>query len=134
MKKIAKILAVVMLVAVVAMSFASCGLFGLDLDKVEDRLDKKDYDVESYSFDGVTYLFAENDDDEAFSATEYETTDDAKEALEDLKDNWDDMKEFAEEEDLKITYGRKGKVVYYGTVKGVKAALGFPSNLLVFAK
>lgn len=134
MKKFAKILAVVMLVAIVAMTFASCGLFGLDLDKVEDRLDKKDYEVRSYSYDGNTYLNAYDDDDNVFIAVEYDDKDDAKDAYDELKENWDDMAEEAEEEDLKVTYGKKGNVVYYGTVKGVKDALGFPSNLLVFKK
>lgn len=134
MKKFAKILAVCMLVMIVAMSFASCGLFGLDLDKVEDRLEDKGYNVQSYSYDGETYLMAYNDDDEAFMAVEYDDADDADEAYEELKDEWDDMREEAEEEDADPTYGKKGNVVYYGTVKGVKDALGFPSNLLVFKK
>ena len=134
MKKFAKILAVCMLAVFMVMTFASCGLFGLDLDKVEDRLDKKDYEVGSYSFDGNTYLNAYDDDDNVFIAVEYDDKDDAKDAYDELKENWDDMAEEAEEEDLKVTYGKKGNVVYYGTVKGVKDALGFPSNLLVFKK
>lgn len=134
MKKFAKILAAVMLVAIVAMTFTSCGLFGLDLNKIEDRLDKKDYEVESYSYDGNTRLSAYDDDDNVFIAVEFDDKDDAKDAYDELKENWDDMVEDAKEEDLEVTYGKNGNVVYYGTVKGVKDALGFPSNLLVFKK
>lgn len=134
MKKIAKILAVCMLAVFMVMTFASCGLFGLDLDKVEDRLEDKDYTVSDYSIGGNSYLNAFDDDDNVFIAVEYEDADEAKDAYDEIKDNWDNISVEAEEDGLKATYGKKGNVVYYGTVKGVKDALGFPSNLLVFKK
>ena len=134
MKKFTKILAVVMLVAMVAMMFASCGLVSLKFDKVEDRLEKKDYEVYTMEYDGQEMLSASNDDDEYFMAVTFEDKDDAKEAYDELKDEWEEIAEAADEEGFKVTYGKSGNTVYYGTVKAVKAALGFPSNLFVFAK
>ena len=135
MKKFAKIFVVCMLLLALTFSFASCGIFGLDLDDIEERLEDKDYDVQSYSYGGYTYLYAESDDDEIFYAIEYDDEDDAEEDYEDFLDDWDDTKEDAEEEGYnKLTYGKKGNVIYYGTVQGVKDALGFPMSLFVFKK
>jgi hypothetical protein len=164
MKKFAKILAAVMLVAIVAMTFASCGLFGLDLEKVEDRLEDKDYKVyyvddlentDDMGFEelgalmSISFMFeefgidetpvaglmgsSEDDEENAFFAAEFESASDASDAYDSLKDAWDEYTEDADD-DVKVTYGKSGKVVYFGTVQGVKDALGFPSNLLVFKK
>ena len=134
MKKFAKILAVCMLVMIVAMSFASCGLFGVDIDKAEDRLEDKGYEVDCYSWGDEKTLWAIKGDD-CVSITEYEDSDDAEEAYDDIMDNWDEFSETGAEQGFTdITCNKQGNVVYYGTVKGVKDALGFPANLFVFEK
>ena len=132
MKKFTKILAVVMLVAMVAMTFASCGIFSLNLDKMGDRLEKKGYEVDFDEYDGDEYIYAYKDDDDFFEACTFKNKDDAKEAYDDIKSDWDEVMEYVDGE--KYTYGKSGNTVYYGSVKAVKAALGFPSNLFVFAK
>jgi hypothetical protein len=47
MKKLIKILAVCLLIAIVAMTFTSCGLFSSKADKIKDRLKDEDYAVAS---------------------------------------------------------------------------------------
>ena len=47
MKNFVKILVVSMLILAMTLSFASCNLFGLDLDKVEERLEDEDYVVDT---------------------------------------------------------------------------------------
>ena len=164
MKKFAKILAVCMLAVFMVMTFASCGLFGIDLEKAADRLEDKDYKVyyvddlentDDMDFEELGALMAlgfmfeefgidetpvaglmgslEDDEENAFFAAEFESASDASDAYDSLKDAWDEYTEDADD-DVKVTYGKSGKVVYFGTVKGVKDALGFPSNLLVFKK
>ena len=137
MKKFTKILAVVMLVLMVAMTFASCGIFSLNTEKMAKRLDRKGYQVSSGEEDGIEFVYARGDADgydDFFEAATFENKDDAKEAYDDIKDGWADMADEFAEAGVKITYGKSGNTVYYGTVKAVKAALGFPSNLFVFAK
>ena len=58
MKRITKILAVCMLVVMVAMTFASCGIFSLNFEKVEARLEKKGYEVFTRERDGRQDLVA----------------------------------------------------------------------------
>ena len=153
MKKFAKILTVVMLIAIVAMTFASCGLFSLDLGDVEDRLEDEDYTVyhykkydkaDSYTKYMVEYIFEELDidaepvavlggykNDDFFYAVELDGFFDAISAYESAKDNWDD---FSEDADGELTFGKQGSVLYIGTVDAVKDALSFPANLFVFEK
>ena len=153
MKKFAKILAAVMLVAIVAMTFASCGLFGLNLEKAEDRLEDENYQVYHYKdYDDadyytqmmVAYMFEElgiDDEpsavlggtkgDEAFYAVKFKKSSEANDAYKNAKKNWDDFSEDAEGD---LTYGKQGNVIYFGSVDAVKTALGFPSNIFVFEK
>lgn len=127
MKKLIKILTSCMLILIVAVTFASCGLLSLNLDKVENRLEKKDYTVYTHfdEDDEVEYkyqLSAVDEDGDFFNAFEYKTVADAKDALDELENS---------SIDDRVVLNRKGKVVYYGTAKGVKDALGFPASLFV---
>ena len=132
MKKFTKILAVVMLVLMVAMTFASCGVLSIDLEKVAKRLEKKDYIFELEYYEDEAALYACDEDEEEFiQIIKYETIDDAKEGFDEMKEGFEEAKDYY---DTDLTYGRKGKVVYAGTVKAVKDAFGFPANLLVFKK
>lgn len=162
MKKIAKILVACVLLMSVVFSFASCGMFNPDVDSMKDKLKDNgyEYDVqknEDYtSISMVSYLaeigaslsdlynidideapvktisaFIEGDDAEYFGAFEFEKTSYAKEAYEELEDVFENITDDSDED---ISYGRKGKTVYIGTVQGVKDALGFPASLFVSAK
>ena len=142
MKRITKILAVCMLVIMVAMTFTSCGLFSLNLEKVAKRLAKEDYIVimsqnedllDSFAYEVVDIddpefllVAISEDGNEAFVSIEFETFADAKDALDDFEKELEDD---IEEENLIL--GRRGKVVYIGNEDIVKEALGFPANLLV---
>ena len=124
MKKFTKIIAVTMLVAFVALAFSSCGLFGMDMFKVAERLSKKGYAFEIESENGQMYVEAYDEDEEDyFEAIKFESKSDVEDFVENELENteWDSDE----------TYGVKGKVVYWGTVQGVKDALGFPANILV---
>ena len=169
MKKLTKILAVCMLLVIVAMSFASCGLIGMDLEKMADRLEDKDYvavcvdmaDVKEIADDlspeetfavlhicllfgmgfgvdldetePVAFLLASTEDEEtSFMAIEFGSTKDAKSVYEDVKDNRDAFLDLKDEESEDLIYGKIGKIVYVGTEQGLKDALGFPANLLVY--
>ena len=134
MKRITKILAVCMLVVMVAMTFASCGIFSLNFEKVEARLEKKGYEVFTRERDGRQDLVAWGDDENFINASTFATNDEAKEYYSDLKNDWEDLSEEYKEKGLKVTYGKSGKTLYFGTVDAVKTALGFPSSLFVFAK
>ena len=159
MKKLTKILAICMLISFVIMTFASCSLLGMDLEATSIKLEEAGYDVyyaEDYSNTsdmniadlgiilGVAYVLDElgidkepvsilvtMDDDEGFWAFEFEDNDDASDAYEDLQENWD---EYSKDSKSKSTYGKSGNVVFFGTVQGVKDAIGFPNSLLVFEK
>ena len=61
MKKFAKILAVCMLVVMVAMTFTSCGLFGLNLKSAAKKLDKAGYKTFYLSEDDIKEI-QKNDD------------------------------------------------------------------------
>lgn len=134
MKKIVKILALCMLIIMVAMTFASCGLFSLDFDNVEERLEKKGYVVDTKEYRDDEMLIAYNDNDEYFRAITFKNKDDAKEAYKELKAGWGDVLDDAADIEKKVTYARKGCTVYYGTVQGVKDALYFPAKIFVFSK
>ena len=150
MKKFTKILALCMLVIMVSLTFASCGLFGPKISKLKENL--KDDDYYAYTGDGEDieyyvasvlgtklsktpdrYLRAEHEDnnDEFLYALSYKKTSDAKKTYDDLED-W--AEDFGKASDEDITWGRIGKVVYIGTVDAVKTAFGFPYSLFIKAK
>lgn len=105
MKTVAKILIVCTLLLGITLSFASCGLFGLNLEKLEDKLEDKGYEAELYTDDELksflkTSFFASTIESdkvnsilvasdakelETFIAVEFESKDDAKKAYEDLE-------------------------------------------------
>lgn len=166
MKKFTKIIAFCLLIAIVSMTFASCGLFGMNFMLQEKKLESKGYTVIRFDYkengdanidseetagaalvmlgaifsnvDGKDFptdkspesvLVAFTDDDSALSgeyfvAMKFEKFSEAKEFYQDLKENWTGG-------EGGTTYGKKGNVVYVGTVQGVKDALGFPANILV---
>ena len=131
MKKFTKILAVCMLVVMVAMTFASCGVLSIDLYKSAEKLAKKDYYCEISNDDGELWLEAEEDDgDNWVEIIKFDSVDDANDYLEEIED---EMNYYGDHEE-DVTYGRKGKVVYWGTVDAVKDALGFPANLFITKK
>ena len=159
MKKLTKILAICLLISFAITVFASCSLLGMDLEATSIQLEDKGYDVfyvEDYSDTsdknfadlgvilGIAYVLdaldideepasalVTMDDDEGFWGFEFKNAEEANDAYEDLKENW---KEYTKDSKSKSTYGKSGNVVYFGTVQGVKDALGFPNSLLVFEK
>ena len=161
MKKFAKIVAICLLAIMVTTMFASCNLLvgDIDLKKTADKLEDAGYEVyyikdvsgiDDFDFEalgvlyGAAYMLDElgidedpvsilitSDDDEGFWAFAFEDEDDANDAYEDLEETWE---EYSKNSNTDTTYGKSGNIIYFGTVKGTKDALGFPANLLVFAK
>ena len=147
MKKLLRSLLAVMLIAMMAVSFTSCGV-AKDPDKAEKKLDKAGYDVmmtddeatlamyaKMYDLEGSDLecvLMAEDGDEfvyiiycanvKAAKKIEKELKKQMKEAKEEIAELEGDEKKEAKEEFNKIKWGRSGKVVYQGTKKGVKAA------------
>ena len=140
MKRFTKIIAVCLLVIMVIMTFASCGIFSLNLEKVAKRLISKDYSVNILSsgneFD-LTVLILEieapeimlsaskgDDDVHCFVAFKFKNIDDAK-------SSFDKIENFIIDSSYNDDYicKRQGKVIYGGTRQGVKDALCFPMNL-----
>ena len=137
MKKFSKILAVCLLVVMVAMTFTSCGLFSLNLEKVTGRLMDKGYSIyamsdedelkyitEALDIEEPKILYSASKDDERFLAVEFEKASDAKDAFDALEEHVKDMGE-------DTICKRQGKVVYGGTEQALKDALGFPANLFL---
>ena len=158
MKRFIKILALCMLVAMVAMTFASCGLLGGDLSKIKSRLNKKDYAVITISSDSqiesiVEAMFEEyglSSSDEMPEKALFTTTEDGEsvlviyefknsiKALQAYNDDYEDALKLAADdlpEDYgEATYGISGKLLYVGTVDACKDAFGFPMNLFIKEK
>lgn len=147
MKKLLKSLLAVMLIAMMALSFTSCGVSKTP-EKAEKKLEKAGYTVEITEDEATRAMIAEMYDLKAedIECVLYASKGDenvsiiycanakaakkihselkkemkeAKEALEKLSGT---LKEEAEKELKKIKYGRSGKAVYQGTKAGVKAA------------
>ena len=147
MKKLLKSLLAVMLIAMMAFSFASCGVAKTP-EKAEKKLEKAGYEVEIIDDEDALAYYAERYDLEKGDIEcilEAEKDSDyvliiycanrkaAKKIHDEYKKEFDEMKEeikklsgtekeLAEEYLDKLDYGKSGKVVYSGTKKGVKAA------------
>lgn len=160
MKRFIKILALCMLVVMVAMMFASCGLLGGNISKMKSRLKDKDYMVASVSSDneieGVVesmfneygfevanempekMLVAQGDDgygDDVLVLYEFENAIKALQAYNnDYKDAIKAACDELKDEGLDPTYGISGKIIYLGTVDACKIAFGFPMNLFIKEK
>lgn len=134
MKRFTKILTLSLLIIMVAMTFASCGMLGVNLEKVTGRLMDKGYTVyissdeerleemaEYMDIKEPKVIFsAQNEDEDMFYAIEFKKSADAKNSFEALEEYFED---YADDYDDLICK-RKGKVVYCGTKQGVKDALG----------
>lgn len=148
-KNIGKILAVILVVALLATVLCAC--VPSDPAKAKENLKKNGYTItpnigsildlgESF---GVNTKYEEvvaaTNGDEFVTITYFKTTDDAKSFLKELKDNKKESKEKLKKakdsgdisnDDYKkaidkmnsYKFGRNGKAVYYGTKAGVKAA------------
>ena len=143
------------ILAILTISIASTSYFslGFNFNKVEDRLIAEDYETiycAEDDMDGIagisvsvslSILGIEEDATEAilasfgeeyFYAFEFADKRTANDAYSQLEDNYDDLKS---KNDLNYcTYGKKGNVVYFGTVDAVKDALGRPASLFVREK
>lgn len=140
MKTVAKILIVCTLLLGITLSFASCGLFGLNLEKLEDKLEDKGYEAELYTDDEIksflktspfassiesdkvnSVLVASNLKElETFIAVEFESKDDAKKAYEDLESALENLEKLSK---VDLELGMKGAVVYLGTATIVDDAI-----------
>ena len=132
MKTFAKILIACTLLLAVTMSFASCGLFGLNLEKLEDKLEDKGYEAEFYTDSELTSFIKSSifaslvDSDkvesllvagsengkETFVAIELESKEDAEKVYESIESYIDTIKNYSQ---VELEYGMKGAVVYIGT-------------------
>lgn len=148
MKKLLRSLLAVMLIAMMAVSFTSCGV-AKNPDKAEKKLDKAGYEVmviddeASLNYFAKMYDLEDGDiecivratkgDDEyvqiiycanakAAKAIYKEIKKEMKEYKEEIKDLEGDEKKEAKEALKDMKYGKSGKVVYSGSKKGVKAA------------
>ena len=127
MKKALSIIAVLALVAVLGVALVAC--VPSDPDKAEANLEEAGYVVVRADsddliagavlkqIDAVTSITA-TDGDEGVTILYFEDTDAAKAYYEELKADFEKAEE--DKEDYKI--GKSGKVVYFGTEAGVKAA------------
>ena len=147
MKRFGKILVASILLVSILCSFASCGLFGSKLDKMEKRLDKKDYSITTTKDDdkikvaifwllgveveGATVLLEAYNGDEEFYAVEFKTTADLNDCYDELLEAAEDWADDSEDD---MAYGKSGKIVYVGTLQACKDAVGFPSSIFVTAK
>lgn len=128
MKKALSIIAVLALVAVLGVALVAC--VPSDPDKAEANLEEAGYVVVRVDadtplagaalkqIDAVTSITA-TDGDEGVTITYFESADAAKAYYEDAKAEWDEMDD-EDKEGMKM--GKSGKVVYFGTEAGVKAA------------
>ena len=147
MKKLLKSLLAVMLIAMMALSFTSCGVARTP-EKAEKKLEKAGYTVETTDDEATRTMVAEmyglkaedievlltaSKGDEYVSIIYCTNAKAAKKIAKELKKEMKEAKEAAEklsgtlkeeaEKELKNTkYGRSGKAVYTGTKAGVKAA------------
>ena len=128
MKKALSIIAVLALVAVLGVALVAC--VPSDPDKAEANLEEAGYFVERADsddlivgaalkqIDAVTSISATNGD-EGVTILYFEDTDAAKAYYEDAQAQWEKLDD-DEKEGMKM--GKSGKVVYFGTEAGVKAA------------
>ena len=128
MKKALSIIAVLALVAVLGVALVAC--VPSDPDKAEANLEEAGYVVVRADsddliagaalkqIDAVTSITA-TDGDEGVTILYFEDTDAAKAYYEDAQAQWEKLDE-DEKEGMKM--GKSGKVVYFGTEAGVKAA------------
>ena len=159
MKKFTRILALCLLMCIVVATFSSCAFFKpsnpdamadklepdfitemkhenalKEIQKMIGNLHEKGYFSSSQYriYHGTYYIeiYDNYTDERVFCASVEPNTIYAKAYLKVIKRDWKNMYEF---EDA-ATYGRKGTLVYYGNVKIVKDALGFPANIFVFRK
>ena len=132
MKTFAKILIACTLLLAVTLSVASCGLFGLNLEKLEDKLEDKGYEAELYTDEEVasmvkSSMFASmleadkvealliagsENGKETFIAIQFEDKDNAEETYETLESALDSIKSLA---NIELEIGMKGAVIYIGT-------------------
>ena len=147
MKKLLKSLLAVMLIAMMAFSFTSCGV-AKNPEKAEKKLKDAGYEVEVIDDEEMLAMYAEMYDlekgdieciVEADKDSDYvliiycANSKAAKKIYDEYKKQFDEMKEeikelsgtekeLAEEYLDKLKFGKSGKVVYSGTKNGVKAA------------
>ncbi|MBQ4099275.1 MAG: hypothetical protein IJC87_04050 [Clostridia bacterium] len=137
MKKFFKSLVAVMLVAITAIAFTSCGV-PADPAKAEENLKANEYVVDKVAakvvvsaYVGASYglgsagkvgdvIFATNGDD-AVLVVYSDDADLLKSLNEDLVELFKEVKKDAEE-DVDLVKGKSGKCVWVGTKAGVKAA------------
>ena len=81
--------------------------------------------------DPVSILIASDDNDEGFWAFDFKNESDAEDAFESFEDSWEAYSENSKSE---TTYAKNGTIIYFGTVQGVKDALGFPASLFISEK
>ena len=128
MKKALSIIAVLALVAVLGVALVAC--VPSDPDKAEANLEEAGYVVVRADsddliagaalkqIDAATSITATNGD-EGVTILYFEDTDAAKAYYEDAQAQWEKLDD-DEKEGMKM--GKSGKVVYFGTEAGVKAA------------
>ncbi len=147
MKKLLKSLLAVMLIAMMAFSFTSCGVAknpekaekklkdaGYEVEVVDEELGLAMY-VEAYDLEkgDIECVIDAQKDSDGVTIYYCANAKAAKKIYDALKKDFDEMKEeikklsgtekeLAEEYLDKIKYGKSGKVVYVGTKNGVKAA------------
>ena len=105
-----------------------------DYEKAAEALEDADYEVQVIDDDEyldyvgvdglVAFVYASNDDEDMISIYYFDDEDDMLDAYEDLKDDFDEAKEQAEEEgeDFDYVIGKSGKMIWLGTEAAIKAA------------
>ena len=136
MKKFVKILALYMLVVMVAMTFASCGIFNnlfgkeeqereFSLESAQEYLDDNGYFAWIEENEECRILTAGNGNDELFYAYEYETEAIAEEKYTQCVEyDFVEIKQNASEQGIEIDYGRYENIIYYGTPNAIDIAFG----------
>ncbi len=123
MKTFARVLSLALVAVLLCSALIACGKPAKDPKKAVENLKDAGYEASSMEVGGITVVTGASEDGKDYvTITYYENKDDAKKAYDEGKEAFDELKEAAKEADIDLVYGKSGKMVYYGTKAGVKAA------------
>lgn len=129
---ITRILALALVTVFMCLTLVSCGGPNSDPEKAEAALKDAGYtailtehkiDIDGIGFDGLEYsINAFKGTDEYLIVYYFEDKDAANDAWDEIKDEVDELKEAAKDEEFDIVIEKSGKMIYYGTKDAIKAA------------
>ena len=133
MKRIISTILVCVLMLGCVLTLVSCGSPNKDYKKAKEGLEDADYDViliegealESLGIEGLeAVLTATNEDDKGLIVYYFEDKEAANDAYDAIKEEFEAMKELAEEMDEEFDYKLKksGAMIWYGDTEAIKAA------------